>query len=1111
MFLFGYKKKYVKIKQYALDCISNQMIIKIRGRVMQDLKKGDAVKIGYAIGERFFEISGIVSEANNELISIVDSDGNETAIKQSFIVVCSKIKNSIDERESQSIEASFKEDKESRERTDDKEDRLQIGKRKLQTENNERQEEIEQQDENVISIDSFTKYDPEKIREMVKENIVQGYPTSTFSFNEELDKIPVIDVSDKEYLITMFDSQNYYEVVNCLVAIYRKGNHDADLSTLIMYVTDVIERKEENDKLTKTKRIDTTNNVGKGFYSFQIEQDSRKSLKYFLAALNEKEEPLKTIIYRILINYSNLGMNDEAYDFAKKAIYLIDNIEPEFDRANPLKIILNVFYDREDWNNYIIALKKYDSSTVSHTVSHYNNMMKLIAPLVAVGKEKDAEEFYFKLLNLDYDSEKIVRVLTEILNIEKQRKEKENISARIEERLTNEVSRAAWREIAQKENFGSTSKIDETSFENNENADGNFGRDGEEKHSDKLSKYRKEKTKNEVKFQDFLKKNKAVAAVVVFKKAEKKNPNDIEIHEIASRATLYCHYLNQIKDKEDISDPYEKALEMWINQKNPSEAEKMLFSGIRDGVIEDIYKAYMTILDIETIKYGYKYSMHCVDLLRDEIADNDRTMLTSLYTKRSWMASFLYDYEEKVESLKALQSLFVDRKRIAKNYYELGECYQYLGKKQDAIDNYNLAIKYGYATKMCSERISECEGIRGERISVINAPILNFDEVKKDIDDYFSEHRYGEAHTYTENLLSQMPDNKEIEELNEYTSKVLTNLAEYGDQIESGKKNPQRDAFIRAWRIENRIDKAKEMAEEYARKSIDAMTYKPLMLIYEFVLETYGEEAFKKYESLTVKKIDKVLQTKFVLSEKKDGEDQALNWWVSYYRCLNKFFMQLNRTEDIIGSLKKLEHYYSASKDKKRKNRIPDVHYKIGYTYYLNKQYQDSLPYFEKCYSEGYMTPDLCSNIVNTYVALGERDKARQFIDVILSDKNVNQNTTITSVLEALLLNINSTDIDGNIVKHLRADDIFARNGSFTVTTDFFEQYYLGTCNQMGIPKNKAENDEYDDEDLQKLLTKIDRDLLSYETNKYSLYYLSAAYVETCAPAKLYQGSGIKL
>ena len=1055
---------------------------------MQEFNIGDSVKLGYAIGDHFFEVSGIVSETTNDYVTLLDSDGNEVSIKKSFIVVSSKTHFTTKSTSTNSVDSNSTHDTTPEITNPISNTNAEDSK----TPSKEHESSKPNQESSAFSV---KEYDPAAIKNNLSGKVDPEYPYPSFSFEKKLDEIGFISDTDKEYLITMFNSRNYYEVTLSLLDNYNNHKGDAPLATLIWYLIDVIERKEKNDRLPDAQKINTSNNLGMGFYSYQIEQDSEKALAYFLKALDSREQPMKTVIYRILVSYDNLRWTEEEYEFAKRAIELTDQIEPPFDRANPLKIILTNLQDNNDWDNYVLALRKYDSATITHPVSHYNNMMKLISPLVLHERERDAEEFYFHLLELDYDSERISKVLLEILKIEKKYHTNENISQKIEEHLHNDISIAAWREIAQKENFISVKNDETTTSSNRDESSINLG-SSSPSNDDISEKYKKRRTKNEVSFQNLITSGRSIAAVIKFKKDQKKYPDDAEIKEIYSRAGLVCHYENLIKDKEELSDCYDRALDTWVNKKDPIAAEKMLLAGIGNGDIEDKNKALTTIIDIEAIRFGFLYGIHCVDLLRNRVLDNDRFLLTSLYVKRSWMASIIGNYEEKIYSLNILQSLFVDRKRIAKNYFELGECYQNIGNKNQAIANYQSAMQYGYAHDLCEQRISECEVINGGRPSEIVSSEINIEEEKSIVEDFFKDNNYEEAHSYTESLLSQNPDSKEVQGLNEYTQKVLLNLAEYGGLLSVEKDNQLRTDFIKAWRIENNYKKAESLAKSYAKKSIYAMSYKPLMLVYKFVYEVHGEKEFFKYENKTAGKIQGILHGRFISSGKPNGETLVLNSTISYYRIVNRFYIQLDLPEKIIESYKKLEHYYSVSKDEKRKNRLPDIHYKIGYTYYRHQQYQDAIKFLKQSYSEKYMTPDLCSYIVYTYLALDKQQDAIDFITKNLNDESIRQNTTIAALLESLLSSISDSG-KKNILPNPSTDSVPESQAHiYSGATDNFEQYFLGTCTFSGIPRNNIENDEYDEDDLENLLAKIKRDILPYETRKYSNFYLSAAYIE---------------
>lgn len=116
---------------------------------------------------------------------------------------------------------------------------------------------------------------------------------------------------------------------------------------------------------------------------------------------------LKTAVYRCAVLYSIAGNQPRAVEVCKELIGYARKIEPAFDQCVCWKVMLEIFKNGEEWENYSECLFHLAEASYEHIRACVNSIAKFTPELVRHGFYEDALELYRMALAMGLDDGRI--------------------------------------------------------------------------------------------------------------------------------------------------------------------------------------------------------------------------------------------------------------------------------------------------------------------------------------------------------------------------------------------------------------------------------------------------------------------------------------------------------------------------------------------------------------------------------------------------------------------------------------------------------------------------------------------------------------------------------
>lgn len=986
--------------------------------------EGDYLKIGYEIGDRYFEEQGIFLGQEGDMLMLDVGDGETASIKDSKIVSIRRMKRSQEPPAEQTPDAPAPAptaveppaqpatEQASAAKTPETASTPTAVEPPAQSAAETPQPTAEQepaatlaaaqtavaaavQEQPAAHTPAPGTSVPAPASESV-ELLQEGY---RYDFEREVRCMASLTEAERKQWLELFDRQEYQRLSKLVKAAESAHSQEVDvLWRMLRYL------ENTQTRYAKNTLINDGSWLYRGMIAIGVEHNVPRAYRFFMTSVKTETAHLKTAVYRSAVLYSIAGNQPRAVEVCKELIQYARKIEPAFDQCVCWKVMLEIFKNGEEWENYSECLFHLAEASYEHARACINSIAKFTPELVRHGFYEDALELYRMALDMGLGNG---RIYLHLLYLEWKRDPQGELVEKVRLFAGIDSGDEEWVSFRDGACAGFLQADDrEQYFQEQENESISATKPQQEKKREAVieddNTYRQEYEDSF--YRQKLHGNPSQLKNYVNQLAQNR-PDNAQIAELGKRADIYMAQMGNMRKITTPSNNYERGLEAWFRAHDSKTAAEFFMAAIR-GNDANQGTAILTYVDMIAVEEGLLKAVEVMSTdMREYIRNCERQEKIAFYEKKYDFSFLLKNWEYVMDSLNILQNLYYSKTQLGKTYFRIAECNFEQGRWKQAKDNYEKAIDYGYMRTLCESRRNQCRRNLGEDVSDEgifeeegnlsgSEEEISIEKVRKTVEQFYDEIKYRDANNYVQGLLSNNSDNEELRELAEQTAEVVRNM---NNTPTMPTRMDSQAAGLRAWHIEKNYEKAQKKFLEAISQGGDK-ALRSLMDLSEMLMHTEGVaagiECLKKHEYL-VKRFNTPEQT-------------------GYYEKMYLMQQKAGDREEMLASLEQLLEIYSTSKPERR-DKVGFTYFRMGMVCYQMGDYAQAIKRMGNADLKGYHTTACQQCIAMSYVGLGQYEDAREYVRSVLDENFAVQDSNLTNRMNGILEQIDLLEKGGTL------------------------------------------------------------------------------------------------
>ena len=836
------------------------------------------------------------------------------------------------------------------------------------------------------------------------ELLQEGY---RYDFESEVQHLTFLTEVERKQWLELFDRQDYQRLSQLVKeTVERRQNSVPNMEIAHSQEASVLRRMqgylaETQERYVKNTLINDGSWLYRGMIAIGVERNVSRAYRFFMTSVKTETAHLKTAVYRCAVLYSIAGNQPRAVEICKELIQYARKIEPAFDQCVCWKVMLEIFKNGEEWENYSECLFHLAEASYEHVRACINSIAKFTPELVRHGFYEDALELYRMALDMGLGNG---RIYLHLLYLEWKRDPQGELAEKVRLFAGIDSGDEEWVSFRAGTCAGFLQADDrDRYFQEQEDESISATKPQQEKKKEAVieddNTYRQEYEDSF--YRQKLHGNPSQLKNYVNQLAQNR-PNNTQIGELGKRVDIYMAQMGNMRKITTPSNNYERGLEAWFRAHDSKTAAEFFMAAIR-GNDTDQGTAILTYVDMIAVEEGLLRAVEVMSTdMREYIRNCERQEKIAFYEKKYDFSFLLKNWEYVMDSLNILQNLYYSKTQLGKTYFRIAECNFEQGRWKQAKDNYEKAIDYGYMRTLCESKRNQCrrnlgedvsdEGIFGEEGNLPGSEEaeVSVELVRKRVEQFYDEIKYRDANNYVQGLLRNNSDNEELRELAEQTAEVVRNM---NNTPTMPTRMDSQAAGLRAWHIEKNYEKAQKKFLEAISQGGDK-ALRSLMDLSEMLMHAEGAaagiECLKKHEYL-VRRFNTPEQT-------------------GYYEKMYLMQQKVGDKEEMLASLKQLLEIYSKLK---RRDKVGFTYFRMGMVRYQMGDYEQAIARMRDADSNGYHTTACQQCIAMSYVGLGQYEDARGYVRRILNQNYAKQDSNLTNRLNGILEQIDLLEKGG--------------------------------------------------------------------------------------------------
>ena len=1023
---------------------------------------GEYLKIGYEIGDRYFEEQGIFLGQEGDMLMLDVGDGETASIKDSKIVSIRRMKRS-QEPASVQTPASTAPEQPAAETPQPAaveppaqsvtETPQPAAEQSAAAESPQPAAETPQPTAEQASA-TLTAAQPAVIKAAESVELLQeGY---RYDFVSEVQQLTFLTEAERKQWLELFDRQEYRRLSKLVKESESTHSQEADgLRQMLRYLA------ETQERYAKNTLINDGSWLYRGMIAIGVERNVPRAYRFFMTSVKTETAHLKTAVYRSAVLYSIAGNQPRAVEICKELIQYARKIEPAFDQCLCWKTMLEIFKNGEEWENYSECLFHLAEASYEHAKACLNSIAKYTPELVRHGFYGDALELYRMALDMRLGNG---RIYLHLLYLEWKRDPQGEPVEKVRRFAGIDSVDEEWVSFRDGTCAGFLQADDREQYfqeQENESISATQPQQGRKREAviEDDNIYRQEYEDSF--YRQKLHGNPSQLKNYVNQLAQNR-PNNAQVVELGKRADIYMAQMGNMRKITTPSNNYERGLEAWFRAHDSRAATEFFMAAIRGNDAKQ-GTAILTYVDMIAVEEGLLKAVEVMNAdMREYIRNCERQEKIAFYEKKYDFSFLLKNWEYVMDSLNILQNLYYSKTQLGKTYFRIAECNFEQGRWKQAKDNYEKAIDYGYMRTLCESKRNQCRRNLGEDVSDEgifekkgnlsgSEKEITIEDARKTVEQYYDATKYDDANKYVQKLLSNNSDNEELRKLAEQTAEAVRNM---NNTPTMPTRMDSQAAGLRAWHIEKNYEKAKKKFLEAISQGGDK-ALRSLMDLSEMLMHTEGvAEGIK-------------------CLKEKDHEDLVKRFNPSeqtgYYEKMYLMQQKAGDREEMLASLEQLLEIYSTSKPERR-DKVGFTYFRMGMVCYQMGDYKQAIEWMDNADSNGYHTTACQQCIAMSHVGLGQYEKARGYVRRILNYYYAKQDSNLTNRLNGILEQIDLLEKGGTAEKDSESP-IGSGSRILDMTIELenkLESFYLDEQTFPALAEDETE--ALTDEDIQKVL-----------------------------------------
>lgn len=917
---------------------------------------------------------------------------------------------------------------------------------------------------------------------------------SYYNFEADINGLGSLTVGERDECIRKFNEQEYYFVLNFLSNKSCVEDEKQIQDKMLVYLKQVIERYDESKK----NLIPDGTFFYKGIIASKIELNLDKAFCLFVQSFEENPEKKKLAIYQAIVAYLSSKNYERASEVCDYLLPILKTVEPEYDQAPSLKIILNAYQNVNNWDKYLEILGYLVSVTKTHPIACANLILKYLAIVENEYSDVRIEKIYSDGLEL---GENLPAMILRYANYLSKTQDATEIDKIVRERINNEEAEALWSNLQantlpdlliaeDKYAFIQSALTEKTATNGMVKVEKSLIETDLEKKADKEKKniVNEATTQTieeglEKKLRWYIDNNDYNGAKGHFARLLKKHDSDPLYISVNLRAELYyAQYSAFNKGIKSFSERYGNAMSKWLVDHETLEAENLfLVDFFSDSPTKGT--TILSYIDMVAVEFGLADAITTMIELQKDIKYCERSEKVAFYEKKYTFAFYAGDIQNALNALETLKSTYYNKMKLGNCWYRSGECYRKLQKWKQAKNSYEKAIDYGYMKNVCEHQIILCRRNMGEivdtetKLQVVELESIEI--IKNKIESFYNDLRYEEANSYISGLAENYPDNEELAGIAKGVSETLQRYIDSGSSMPKSNRKDSQAIALRAWHIENNYGKARRFfEEEISRKGPKFVSC--IMDLSELLLHTEGIDA-------TISSLE---------SYKEDIKTLKISDQSGYFERLYSIYLKKKNIDKMILSLNELISIYDQIG---KKDKVAFSYYRAAIAAYQDKRYDETIVKMRKAIDGGYHSNTCYKCVSFSYAYMGKFDAAMNFLNEIErrdAKNDSNLQITLTELKEQItkIRNNPSKQYENSedIQDDFQIEEIFS--GIISSYDTRYEAYFVERYKRkpVGINIDQFEDEKFSENDV-KLL---ERQALNHKWRERTGFYGTAAYIE---------------
>ena len=216
------------------------------------------------------------------------------------------------------------------------------------------------------------------------ELLQEGY---RYDFEREVRCMASLTEAERKQWLELFDRQEYRRLSKLVKESESAHSQEADgLRQMLRYL------ENTQTRYAKNTLINDGSWLYRGMIAIGVEHNVPRAYRFFMTSVKTETAHLKTAVYRSAVLYSIAGNQPRAVEVCKELIQYARKIEPAFDQCVCWKVMLEIFKNGEEWENYSECLFHLVEASYEHVRACINSIAKFTPELVRHGFYEDALE-----------------------------------------------------------------------------------------------------------------------------------------------------------------------------------------------------------------------------------------------------------------------------------------------------------------------------------------------------------------------------------------------------------------------------------------------------------------------------------------------------------------------------------------------------------------------------------------------------------------------------------------------------------------------------------------------------------------------------------------------